>query len=195
MPSPVAHSLTGYVIYRAAGPVHAQRWQYLVLYLFAANAPDLDFLPGLLVGDPDLYHHGVSHSIGFAVLFASALSLFLLFLKRDPIRRNFLIFFCLYSSHVVLDWLSVDTAFPYGVPFLWPLTDEYFIAPLPFLPDVSRASSSGISFITSLFSLHNFWTVAVEFLLFFPFVWLVSIFRNQQLSQHEEKIFDADEMN
>jgi inner membrane protein len=195
MPSPVAHSLTGYVIYRAASPVHACRWQYVVLYLFAANAPDLDFLPGFLVGDPDLYHHGVSHSIGFAVLFASALSLFLLFLKRDPIRRNFLIFFCLYSSHVILDWLSVDTAFPYGVPFLWPLTDEYFIAPFPFLPDVSRASSSGISFITSLFSLHNFWTVGVEFLLFSPFVWLVSIFRNQQLSQHEEKIFDADEMN
>ena len=195
MPSPVAHSLTGYVIYRAAGQVHAQRWQDVVLYLFAANAPDLDFLPGLLVGDPDLYHHGVSHSFGFAVLFALALSLFLLFLKRDPIRRNFLIFFCLYSSHVVLDWLSVDTAFPYGVPFLWPLTDEYFIAPFRFLPDVSRASSSRISFITSLFCLHNFWTVGVEFLLFSPVVWLVSIFRSRATISARRKIFNADEMN
>ena len=77
MPSPIAHSLTGYIIYRAASPVHARRWQHVVLHLFAANAPDLDFLPGFLIGDPDLYHHGVSHSIGFAVLFASALSLFL----------------------------------------------------------------------------------------------------------------------
>jgi inner membrane protein len=177
MPSPVAHSLTGYVIYRAAGPVQARRWQHVVLYLFAANAADLDFVPGFLVGDPDLYHHGVSHSVGFAVLFAAALSLLLLFLEKGPIRRNFPIFFCLYGSHVILDWLSVDTAFPYGVPLLWPLAEEYSIAPFPFLPDVSRTSSSGVSFITSLFSLHNFWTVGVELLLLSPFVWFVSIVR------------------
>lgn len=76
----------GYIIYRAARPVQAHRWRHIALYLFATNAPDLDFIPGLFLGDPDLYHHGVSHSIGFGVLFASALSLFLLFVKRNAIR-------------------------------------------------------------------------------------------------------------
>jgi len=187
MSSPLGHSMMGYIIYRGIRRWQGvPRWRHLVFYLLAANAPDLDFLPGFLVGQPNLYHHGVSHSIGLALLFALLVSFLLLFLEGTPIKRNFAIFFCLYSSHLILDWLTLDTALPYGLPFFWPLTYEYYISPFPLFPDVSRASSSGLSFIASLFSLHNLRTVAVEFLLFTPFVWIVSSIEKRPISRESK---------
>ena len=145
-----------------------------MLYLFAANTPDLDFIPGFLIGDANRYHHGISHSIGFALVFASAFSLFLILLKRAGTRprcyrRNFAISFCLYFSHIVLDYLSIDSGLPYGEPLFWPLSNKYYIAPFAFLPEIRRASASS-EFIPSLFSLHNLWAASVEFLLLFPFI-------------------------
>lgn len=163
----------GYIIYRAIEmPGVTHNWQRIALYLFVANAPDIDFIPGFFTGDPSRYHHGVSHSIGFTVLFAAALSLFLYLLKRDNFMRNLAIFFSLYFSHVVLDYLSIDTGFPYGEIFFWPLTDEYYIASFAFLPDIWRASS-GREFLPSLFSLHNLWAVTAEIILLLPFLLLV----------------------
>ena len=179
MPSPVGHSLMGYIIYRAAvGSNTVERWSLIALCVFAANAADLDFLPGLLVGDPGRYHHGPSHSLGFAVLFALACSFLLLLFKRAAIGWNFTIFFALYSSHIALDYLSIDTTAPYGVPLLWPLSDAYYIAPFAFLPGIRRAATS-IEFIPSLFSLHNLWAASVECLLLLPFLLLFLAFRGQ----------------
>jgi len=166
MPSPVGHSLTGYLIYRAtAGTAAEETWRTLLLYLVAANIPDLDFIPGLLVGEPGRYHHGASHSLGFAILFGLALSLTLAAFKLGDRIQNFVIFFSLYFSHVLLDYLSTDTSFPYGVPLFWPLSNEYYIAPFAFLPDIHRPVSSGIKFITGVLSLHNLWAATVEALM------------------------------
>jgi len=179
MPSPVGHSLMGYIIFRATKrPVEGHRWPPIVLYLFSANTPDLDFIPGFLVGDPHRYHHGISHSIGFAVLFALTFSFSLFLRKPDSFKRNFVIFFSLYFSHIVLDYFSIDTSLPYGVPFFWPLSNTYYIAPFAFLPDIRRALSSS-EFIPSLFSLHNLWAASVEFLLLFPMLLLVRVWRKR----------------
>ena len=179
MPSPVGHSLLGYLFYRAtASPVDLPRWRLLAVYLFAANAPDLDFIPGFLIGDPNRYHHGISHSVGFAVLFASAFSLFLLLWKRDSFIRKFTIFFSLYFSHLVLDYLSIDTSAPYGELLFWPFSNEYYIAPFAFLPDIQRTHFGG-EFITSLFSLHNISAMFVEFMALMPFLWLVVVWRRR----------------
>jgi inner membrane protein len=118
MPSPIGHSLMGYTIYRIVNrDVKVQQWRATAVYLFAANAPDLDFLPGLLIGDLGRFHHGPSHSIGFAILFGIGASLFF---SRRP--YTFLVASSLYFSHVVLDYLVQDLTPPHGVPLLWPLT-------------------------------------------------------------------------
>src|ERR1044071_7547790 len=63
MPSPVGHSLAGLIAYQIAPEIDGMaRGRVVALYLLAANAPDLDFLPGLIVGDPNRFHHGISHS-------------------------------------------------------------------------------------------------------------------------------------
>ena len=174
MPSPVGHSLVGYLIYELTlGSAQRPQWPIVVLYLVVANAPDLDFVPGLLVGEVGRYHHGITHSIGFAAVVGFAFSFGLYLYKGAVIWRNFLILFSLYFSHVVLDYLSMDTSLPRGVPIYWPLGSEYHIAPFALFSDITRVSSSSAGFISSLFSLHNLWSMCVEFLVFFPFALLL----------------------
>jgi inner membrane protein len=178
MPSSIGHSLAGYIVYGiTTRPKGVQQWQFLALCLLAANAPDLDFLPGFFVGDPNRYHHGFSHSIGFSVLFASFLSILIVLLKMRGFWPNFPIFLTLSTSHLFLDYLTKDTSFPYGLPLLWPFSNKYYMASFAFLPYIQRVSSSSVDFIRSLFSFHNFCAVTIEFLIFFPLVVLVSVLR------------------
>jgi inner membrane protein len=175
MPSPIGHSIMGYIIYRATvKPMAEQRWRDLGLYLLVANAPDLDFLPGLLVGDPNRYHHGSSHSLGFAVLVALVCTLWVMLRNRETKWRSFTICFALWSSHIGLDYCSIDTRLPYGVPLFWPLSDAYYIAPFAFFPDIRRALASS-EFLTSLVSLHNLWAISVELLVLGPIAVLVLV--------------------
>ena len=170
MPSPVGHSLAGFIIYKIApGMQGMARWQVIALYLFAANAPDLDFVPGLVVGDPNRFHHGFSHGIGFGLLFAVILSLLLCISKKDWLWRNFRIFLSLYLSHLTLDYLSTDTGAPYGVPFFWPVSNAYYIAPFVLFSDIHRSNSTA-NFFSSLFSTHNLWSVTRELLVLLPFL-------------------------
>jgi inner membrane protein len=180
MPTPIGHSLTGYLIYRATGEEQGhRRWSMLALYLLGANSPDLDFIPGMLVGESGRYHHGPSHSLGFAILFGLVVSLAILFLRLGDVIRKSIIFFSLYFSHVILDYFSTDTSLPYGVPLLWPLSAEYYIAPFAFLPDIQRAPLLGMQFIASFFSLHNLWAVTVESLMFIPLIFLMLVWKRR----------------
>ena len=166
MPSPIGHSLMAYSIHRLNTRPAPVPWLRLFFYLIAANAPDLDFLPGMLMGKPNQYHHGVSHSIGFSVLFGAAVSLFLYLGKRTPTVRNFFLSSSLYFSHIALDYFSIDTSVPYGQPIFWPVSQSYYISPFAFFPDIRRTGATGSQFIPSLFSFHNLWALTVESLLF-----------------------------
>lgn len=182
MPSPVGHSLMGYLVYRVtARSVGGAGWPFMFLCLLVANLPDLDFVPGFLIGDPNRYHHGISHSVGFAALSAFAYSSLLALRKRYAASRNFLIFFSLYFSHLLLDYLSIDNGASKGIPLLWPLSDEYYIAPFAFLPDIWRGSSSSLlGFVLGLFSTHNLWAMTVEFSLLFPLILLMLVLRRKR---------------
>ena len=181
MPSPVGHSLAGYLIYHLTqGPARWHQWSLVALYLVVANAPDLDFIPGLLVGDAGRYHHGITRSMGFAAFFGFFFSMFLYLYKRAAIRRNFTIFFCLYLSHVVLDYFSMDSSAPYGVPVYWPIDGQYYIASFTLFSDITRVSSSGATFFSSLFSMHNLWSVCVELVVFLPLVLLLFTWKKER---------------
>jgi inner membrane protein len=173
MPSSVGHSVVGYVLYRAtASPAGPRQWQSMAFCIFAANAPDLDFLPGLVLGDLSRFHHGPSHSIGFSGLFGLAASVFVS-------RRlyAFVLGFSLYLSHVVLDYLIRDPSPPYGVPLFWPFSPEYYMAPFAFfLPFGYMASSAG-DFVSALFTFNNLVAVATEIVLLSPLVIFVFIWQ------------------
>jgi inner membrane protein len=184
MPSPIGHSIIGFTLHRLSdGPNEPFDWRKLALFVFAANAPDLDFIPGLLIGEPDRFHHGASHSLAFGALFALVFGFLIHIMKVDSIRSSSPILLGLYLSHLGLDCLSIDTAAPYGMPLFWPVSDTYYRAGITFLPDIRRDNST-TSFLISLFSAHNFRSVVAECILFLPVtLLLIAVRKRLKLSQ------------
>lgn len=117
MPTPLAHA--GFALAAAlAGRVgHAPRVAALVVL---ANLADLDFVPGLVSGDAVAFHHGVTHSLLFALV-AGALAA-----RLAAIDLRVAVVVAL--SHPVLDWLTgepgADVA-RYGLALWWPWPARY----------------------------------------------------------------------
>jgi inner membrane protein len=173
MPSPVGHSLMGYIIYRATGnSAKVRSWPQIVACLLGANAADLDFVPGLVVGDLGRFHQGPSHSITFAILFALVACPFF----SRPLRA-FVIGFSLYLSHVLLDYLVQDPSPPLGVPFFWPLSDKYYMAPFAFLSSFDRPDILAAAAVPAFFTFHNVLTISIELLFLLPLFLFVSTWR------------------
>src|SRR4029450_4324861 len=80
----LAHAPAGYLPYEALRPAGPHRPWLLAGAVLFANAPDLDFLPGLAVGDPDAFHRGVTHTLGAAVVGAAAVWLLALCGRAAP---------------------------------------------------------------------------------------------------------------
>ena len=132
MPSPIAHSLMGLGLYNENAPARRRRWPLLALLVFLANAPDLDFLPGLAHHDAFLFHRAVTHSLFFAVLSTIAVWAALAALRRPLAGRLAQLTLVGLLSHIVLDYFcgtQID-----GVALLWPLSDERFAAPVRVFP-------------------------------------------------------------
>jgi membrane-bound metal-dependent hydrolase YbcI (DUF457 family) len=103
-------------------------------------APDLDFLPGLLVGRPVLYHQGESHSLLVALAVSLVVALVLV-RDRRLLLRGWAVFFAAYVSHLVLDYLGSDARPPIGIPLLWPASDATWVSPVAILPGIHHSVS------------------------------------------------------
>ncbi|HEX9638046.1 MAG TPA: metal-dependent hydrolase [Acidobacteriota bacterium] len=139
MATPIGHALAGCAI--AACARRKLGLGILAFAAFAANAADLDFVPGLLAGDAGRYHHYASHTLLAGALFGAACALIAWRrCERGAALRFGALAALLYASHPLLDALSNDTGFPYGCPLFWPLSGRYFSSPRPLLLDVYRGS-------------------------------------------------------
>jgi inner membrane protein len=174
MSSPFGHSLAGYIIATFASKTFAGRnFRTIFLYIFIANAPDLDFFPGILVGKPNLYHHGISHSLGVGISFSIILALIINYKRKQHIKRAFLLFFILYCSHLFLDYMSIDGIPPLGIPLFYPLSYEYYISPYPILPPIMHSELDNATigqFLNGVFSVHNLYVMFLEFIIMLPFM-------------------------
>ena len=179
MPLPVAHSLaSGIIYYSADADGTLFTWRRLLLAIFIANAPDLDFLPGLLIGEPNRFHHGPTHSLAMVVIAAGIAAGVAALGARWPTRGRIearavagtaLMVGALWLSHILLDAFTEDLFGPYGVPLLWPFSDRY-VQFYPWFPHVARYSGSSepVTFLLSLLNPHNAWAAAVETLTLAP---------------------------
>jgi inner membrane protein len=181
MPSPIGHSLAALAAYQGMGrSVRApQSWRTFLCYCFAASAPDCDFLPGLLLGEPDRFHQGISHSLGMALIFAAFVAVFCRWTKGEIMWSFVLILFSLYCSHLLFDYLSVDTGLPYGIPVWWPLSGEHYLSPIAIFSDVHRGDSPK-DFISWAFIQHNLWAVTLEVMILLPLVGLAGGLQRQR---------------
>jgi len=138
MPSPVGHALgglTAHFLIARGGDERASRPRVAVT-VAASVAPDLDLL--LRFVDGRNHHQGASHSVAAALVAAGAAAL----LARALGWARPMVFALAggagWASHLLLDYLSVDTSPPIGIPLLWPLAERYFKVPWPFFLDIGR---------------------------------------------------------
>jgi membrane-bound metal-dependent hydrolase YbcI (DUF457 family) len=150
-----AHAAAGYLAYEIARPEGHHRPALLTAAVALASAPDLDFLPGLLVGQPGAYHRGVTHTVGAAVL--AAMVAFVLARRYGRARPWAVTTWvgAVWTSHLFLDSISADAVAPHGGRFLWPLSQAYLIAPVTLLPEIVIDGSGRAEFFASLVERHT----------------------------------------
>lgn len=181
MPLPVAHSLAGYSLYAAQRlPFFRKTWQTVLFFVVLANLPDLDFVPGFFVGDPNFYHSTFTHTLGAAAI-VGILGGWFFSRRHGRFWAYALIIGATYYSHVLLDHFNQDGRPPYGVMLFWPLSSEYYMSPVAFFSPVQKSSVAS-QFVASVLSAHNFWVAAKELILLGPLAVLAYIARRRRLA-------------
>lgn len=160
MPTPVGHALAGLAVAGFSADRSLPRPHHLAALILCATAPDLDLVLRFIDGEN--HHRGPSHSVGLALL----VGLIGWVLRRfgvdlpSPWALS-----AAWGSHVLLDYLGIDTNPPFGEMALWPLTREFFISPLPVFYDVPRS-------FTPEAIRHNLIAVSIEVAVLAPLAWL-----------------------
>lgn len=172
MPSPVGHSLGGFSVYLCLVERGKRALWLFVFCVLITNLPDLDFLPGWLAGEPNLFHRGGSHSIVVALVVGAVAGLVVKLTGKGKFMPAASAAFVLYGLHLLLDLFCVDNSAPRGFQMFWPLNDDYYIAPVAIFGDITRSPVAG-EFFQSLFSAHNFRAIINEIILFLPLLMLL----------------------
>ena len=180
LPSPVVHSLaalaldwfgrrgrlSGSATKPAASPEEARgtALRMVAALVVAGNAADFDFLPGILIGEPGLFHHGPAHSLFAAAVFGALAAPFARWIGFDSVRRCGVVMALAFASHVFLDMMATDDGWPSAVPLFWPISNEMIYLPLGLFVAI-RVDPGVDGFIQSLLSAHNahalLWEVAI----------------------------------
>ena len=138
MPSPLGHAIAGLAVHVVASRRRQELfdWPRVTLTVGAALCPDLDLL--LRWVDGRNHHGGAMHGAGFAVLVAGLVAAWA-FARGWPrpaplgLAAGFA-----WSSHILLDYLNVDTHPPIGILALWPFSGAYYKFPWPIFLDIGR---------------------------------------------------------
>jgi len=122
MPFPALHAFAGYSIY-ALSKNKEENLKLALYCMFLANAADLDFIPGILIGQAGRFHHDLSHSFGAAILVGLLSALGMRLWKKRGALKAFLISCPAYASHIILD---LSNGHCKGMPLFWPLSSHRF---------------------------------------------------------------------
>jgi len=146
----LTHAAVGAVVGEALRPAGRRGPVWVLAAVTLANAPDLDFLPGLLAGDPVRWHRGATHTLLAALVVAvAAWGLARWRQSRSP-RRWAVLAGTAWASHLLVDWLTVDVVPPYGVPVLWPLVVAHSHAPIALFGEIVVDPRGAREFVASL---------------------------------------------
>jgi membrane-bound metal-dependent hydrolase YbcI (DUF457 family) len=205
MPLPVGHSLMGYVLSDITKVRLAKKkWCNVLIFAALANLPDIDFLPGYLVGRPNSFHHSFVHSLGFALFVGLAGGLIYYWRQRrkpmppmelQEATPGFWPYFVAISvavfSHCVLDMFTVDSSTPNGMPVLWPIATGYYDvdARWDVFASINKSNDSA-TFIQSLLQWHNVKVAIQEFLVMGTLVGLLKLIKRWRPSPGRKPAVD-----
>ncbi|MDY7003981.1 MAG: metal-dependent hydrolase [Cyanobacteriota bacterium] len=137
MPSPIAHSVSGYVLAKFLPKKLSKYdasywWNFGNFYpVFIAIFADFDFLPQCVTGER--FHLGITHTLIFAISFSLIISWLISYFRKSSFKQLFLFTFILYSFHLLLDLFTAGSS---GLQLLWPLTDISFKSTISVFPQV-----------------------------------------------------------
>ncbi len=140
MPSPIAHSVSGYILGKVLpwerSKVSKHQKLHLHIYaVFVAIFADFDFIPQLITGER--FHRGLTHTIFFAFIFSVIVGFLISKRWHQPYKQILLFTFTIYISHLFLDFF---TAGGKGMQLLLPFTNTFFKSPVSIFPKVSHSS-------------------------------------------------------
>jgi len=85
MASPYGHAIIGLSLLNLYYPrlpfTPKKNFGLYGLAALGACLPDLDFVPGIFLGNPSRFHHGISHSLGMAIILSVLASLLMTIYK------------------------------------------------------------------------------------------------------------------
>ena len=166
MPSPFAHTTAGYIIYRYYKrmlPGEQARFINLPIQLLIIAAisllPDMDTLPGLILGDMERFHNNASHSLFVGLLAALILSVLFSRVYKSPMKVWFTVALISYELHVLMDYFTGGR----GVMLFWPFTSARFNSPIELF--------FGVQWGLGYLSIWHLWTILTE-AIFFLFIFV-----------------------
>jgi membrane-bound metal-dependent hydrolase YbcI (DUF457 family) len=181
MCSPVGHGLAVWAVFaKRSRSLHLKQILWIPAMWTLSVLPDFDFIPGIVTGHPNLYHHGSMHSITFCFGIAGLITAVLSVARKENALKIGGLVLVVLVSHLILDVFSKDQVQPYGLKAFWPFSNRYVISPITLFLDVDRGSDNR-TFWLGLFTLHNAKTVLVELLILSPvslWVWFRNRIRN-----------------
>lgn len=140
MPSPILHTGAGLALAWAAwrrAPAGGRFLPFALFSVVVSSAPDLDYLPGLAIGQLNAFHQGPTHSLLAVGLLAAGLACWPRLRKwmapEWSARRFFAFSLLLGIVHLALDVFTQDFRPPIGIPLFWPLPLPHVHAPGPWL--------------------------------------------------------------
>ena len=158
MALPIAHAAAGYLVHRAARRTSfgarssAGAWRRAAVFMFIGNLPDLDFLVGFALGFPGMLHRGASHTVLAAVCFGLAAGAFARWRWHERFGPAALAFGAAYGSHLLIDYLTIDSRPPAGGQFLRPFSAAYFSGPVTIFTEIYIDGRTRAGFLRTVFA-------------------------------------------
>lgn len=167
MPSPIGHALSGAVVaFALAHPSVAPTarrlgaWKLPLACAGLAAIPDADLLLPIV-------HRAATHSVT-AVALVLIIAMVVTGWVTGRVSRHIAVICALaYASHLLLDWLNVDTNPPRGIQALWPFDDRWFISDLDLFPRIERRQPFSPETMAA-----NLQAAVIEILVLGPVAWL-----------------------
>ena len=157
MPSPIAHSVAGYLLAKSLpasrfSDDRIHRWSLYIFYAsFIAVVADFDFAAQIITGEE--YHRGITHSIVFALGFSAIAAAVVQVWKKFSYAKIFTLTLIFYSSHLLLDFFSEGR----GIKLFLPFVDGFFRSPVIIFP--------GLHYSLGLFHISHLRSIGFELLL------------------------------